>query len=93
MWTIYQKENLLIVSQGVTIKDQLDTMLYNYGYCQENITLNCVPIYYLEPNTRIFVRDDKSKINGEYIITNISLPLTFDGLMTASATKATENIY
>jgi hypothetical protein len=47
----------------------------------------------LSPNTRILVRDDKTGINGEYIVSKISLPLTYNGTMNISATKAVKRIY
>jgi hypothetical protein len=36
-----------ISSQGKSAKDRLDELIYNHGYCVENITINSVPIYYL----------------------------------------------
>ena len=35
-------------SQGKSAMDVVTENLYNYAYCQENITINSVPIYYLE---------------------------------------------
>ena len=58
----------------------------------ESVTIQAVPIYHLEPNTRIFVRDDQSKINGEYIVSKISLPLAYNGTMSITATKAPERL-
>ena len=87
-------ENLFSISgQGQSAKDMLDSMLYNYAYCTESISLSTIPVYYLEPNTRIFVRDDNSGINGEYLVERISLPLGHGGQMSISATKAVENMY
>ena len=87
-------ENLFSISgQGKSAKDELDSMLYNYTYCTESISLSTIPIYYLQPNTRIFVRDDKSGINGEYIMESFSLPLGHGGTMSISAVKAVENMY
>lgn len=87
-------ENLFeISSQGKSAKDILDEWLYNYSYCIESISITTLPIYYLEPNTRIYVRDDNSNINGEYIADRITLPLQYNGTMTITATKAAERIY
>jgi hypothetical protein len=87
-------ENLFTISgQGKSAKDEIDDMLYNYAYCIENITITAIPIYYLQPNTRIFVYDEKSGINGEYIMTKITLPLTYNGTMQITATKAADRIY
>ena len=87
-------ENLFSISaQGQSAKDVLETMLYNHTYCTESISLSCIPVYYLEPNTRIFVRDDKSGINGEYIVESISYSLGHSGSMSVSAYKAATNMY
>lgn len=82
-------ENMFsISSQGQSAQDKLDSLLYSNSYCIENVTLQAIPVYYLEPNTRIFIRDDLSKINGEYIVSKISLPLAYNGTMSITATKA-----
>lgn len=87
-------ENLFsISSQGQSAKDVLGTMLYNHTYCTESISLSTIPVYYLEPNTRIFVRDDKSGINGEYIVQSLSYALGHSGTMSVSAIKAATNMY
>lgn len=82
-------ENMFsISSQGKSAQDELDDLLYNHTYCTESITLSTIPIYHLEPNTRISVKDDKSGINGEYIISKITVPLAYNGSMSITATKA-----
>ena len=82
-----------ISSQGKSAQDALDSLLYNHSYCIESITLQAIPIYYLEPNTRILVYDDMSKINGEYLVSKISLPLSYNGMMSINATKAPTRLY
>jgi hypothetical protein len=51
-----------------------------------------VPIYYLEPNNRIYVYDKNSNINGQYIVSRLSISLTYNGTMSITATKAPERI-
>ena len=82
-----------ISGQGKSAKDVLDNYLYTYSYCTESITINAIPVYHLEPNTRIFVRDDRCGINGEYIITKINYPLDTSGTMSINATKVVDRIY
>lgn len=82
-----------ISSQGKSAQDRLDELLYNHSYCIESVTIQSIPIYYLEPNTRIFVRDDQSKIHGEYIVSKMTIPLAYNGTMSITATKAPERIY
>lgn len=87
-------QNLFTISaQGKSAKDVLDSWLYQYGQCTESVTITAIPVYYLQPNTRILVRDQVTKINGEYIINRITLPLTAKGTMSITAEKAVERIY
>lgn len=89
-----QYENMFkFSSQGKSAKDMLDNFLYNYSYCTEQISISTIPVYYLQPNTRIFVRDDNSGICGEYIISNLTVPLTYNGTMSITATKAVEDLF
>lgn len=67
-------------------------LLYQYTSLNESITLDCIPIYYLEPNIRISVLDKKSDINGDYIIESYSLPLDVDGAMSISCSRALDKI-
>ena len=67
-------------------------MLYQYTNMNNSITISCLPIYYLEPNTRITVNDVASGIFGDYIIQSISLPLDISGLMSITAYKALQKI-
>lgn len=81
-----------ISTQGKSAKEVLDNLLYQHTYYCESITLNCVPIYYLQPNTRIEVYDEDSSINGEYIIKSYNIQLNHNGSMSITATRAEELI-
>ena len=81
-----------ISAQGKSAKDRLDELIYNHGYCSETISLTTIPIYYLQPNTRIHIQDQKTNLNGDYIINKLTIPLTYNGTMTIQANKAAENI-
>ena len=65
-------------------------LLYEYTNYNEGITIQSIPIFYLEPNTRITVNDLESDIYGDYIISTISIPLAINGNMSISATRALE---
>ena len=75
-------------SAFATVQD----LLYQHTSYNESITINCLPIYYLEPNTRIYVHDEKSDIQGDYVIKSLSLPLDINGTMTITAGKAMDKI-
>ena len=51
-----------------------------------------IPLYYLEPNIRIGVRDIEADISGDFIIKTISLPLDVGSTMSVSATRAIEKL-
>ena len=67
-------------------------MLYQYTNMNNSITIQAIPIYYLEPNIRINVQDPASGIYGDFMIQTISLPLTVDGTMSITASKALQKI-
>lgn len=79
--------------RSLSVKDKIDELLYQHAYCVENISITALPVYYLQPNTRIYVHDETTKIDGEYLVSKISLPLTFNGTMSISAVKAPERLY
>lgn len=89
----FMEKYFTISSQGKSAWDELQTQLYQYTNFAESITLTAVPIYYLEPNNRILVKDDNTGINGEYIVTKITIPLAYNGTTSITATKAIERIY
>ena len=87
-------ENLFTISaQGKTAKTAIDRMVYQMAQCAEKITITTLPIYYLIPNSKIFVRNDESGINGEYIISGYNLSLGNNGNMTINAFKALDKLY
>lgn len=55
--------------------NRINELLYQYTNMNDTINITCLPIYYLEPNTRITVNDPKANIMGDYIISSITIPL------------------
>lgn len=82
-----------ISAQGKSAKTVVDDLIYKHVCNAENITISVLPIYHLEPNTRIFVRNEESGINGEYILTRYSLNLGTGNNMSISASKAVDRLY
>lgn len=81
-----------ISTKGKSAKERIDELLYAHSYSIESTTINTIPIYYLEPNTRILIRDEKSNIDGEYLVSKITIPLTYNGTMNLTATKINPNL-
>lgn len=70
--------------------EKVRELLYQHTSYNESITIQAVPIYHLEPNTRVGVRDIESNIYGDYMMSAISIPLDVNGTMSISATRALE---
>lgn len=81
-----------IKAQGKSAKERLDELLYQHSYCIESATITTTPIYYLQPNVRIHLTDETTRLNGDYIVSKITLPLAYNGTMSLTATKAVENL-
>ena len=87
-------ERLFSISyRGKSAKDKLDQLLFENGYCIENITITSLPLYNLEPNYRVYVKDEKTGINGEYLVSKFTIPLSYNGTMSITATKVPERLY
>lgn len=82
-----------ISAQGKSAQDVIETLLYENTYCMENVSLTSIPIYHLDANTRIEIHDKESGIDGEYLISKLTLPLTYNGTMSITASKAVDTIY
>ena len=88
-WLGGELENLYVLStQGKSAFDKLQELLYKFTYCAENININALPIYTLQPNYRIQVQSHIAGFTGEYIINKITIPLTYNSTMSINITKA-----
>lgn len=63
-------------------------MLHEYTSYNQNISLTCIPLYFLQVNTRIGITDSSSGIAGDYIIKNFNINIDTGSTMTLSAVKA-----
>ena len=81
-----------ISAQGKSAKQEIDDLLYKHSYCIESATINTIPIYYLEPNSKIHLIDEETNLDGYYNVSKLSIPLTYNGTMSITATKAAGSI-
>lgn len=78
------------LSKGyVSAYDRIKELLVAHSNYNETIQLTTIPIYHLDVNTRITIEDQEIGINGDYIITTISLPLA-PGTSNISCVKCLE---
>lgn len=86
-------ENLFVISsKGKSAQEAIEELLYKYSYCIESTNITALPVYHLQPNTRVLIRDQKSGIDGEYAVSKITIPLTYNGTMSLTASKVVTNI-
>jgi len=85
-------DNLAIGTIGYTAQETARDLLYQYTSYNSTISIQSIPIYYLDVNERITVQDRASGIFGDYVINSINLPLDAKNAMTISASKALERV-
>ena len=72
--------------------EEIRQLIHEYTKYNQSISLQTLPIYHLEPNTRITVKNAESNIYGDYIIQSLSLTLDNSSMLTINAIKAPEKI-
>ena len=82
-----------ISARGKSAKERLDELLYAHSYCVESASITAIPIYYLQPNTRVNISDPKTKLFGDYIVSKITIPLSHNGTMSLTTTKAAQTLF
>ena len=84
--------NLQIGGIYYSAYQEIRQTLHQFTSYNETITLQTIPLYFLQPNTRISVYNSNSNINGDYLINSLSFSLSDEGLLTINASKAVERV-
>lgn len=87
-----QYEYFLASATGSSAFDLIREMLYQHLVYNTQATLTCIPKYYLDANTLIYIQNEKSGVIGDYVIKTISLPLGYSGTMNITANEALTRI-
>lgn len=86
-----QEEKLFVLSsQGVSAEDYFKQLLFDHAYCNETATVNTIPLYFLQPNNYVEIteKDEAGKEQKHhYILSQFSIPLTYNGQMSLTLTK------
>lgn len=72
---------------GITALDNIRALVRQYLSYNTSITVNCLPIYHMEPNNLIYIFDKKTGINDNYLVSQFTVPLTYNGTMSITATE------
>ena len=84
-------DQLAISAQGIDAYTVIENMLYNYAQCAESVSMSTIPLYFLEPNSRLQVYNPDTDINSTYVLSKLSIPLGYSGTMSLTMTKALED--
>lgn len=71
-----------ISSQGQSGIGHINKLMNQHTVFNEGLNITSIPIFYLEPNTRIYIEG-----YGDYVINNISYSLNYNGTMSLNCTK------
>ena len=82
------RSNFVTSSKGQSAYDAISSWLTNYTYITESVTINSMPIYNLDVNTKIHVTNEDRGINADYLVNKVTIPLSYSGTMTINAIKA-----
>ena len=89
IWIQDNMEGLFYRStQGAAAISKANELIYKHTATVESISLTSIPIYYLQPNTRIYVKDQ-----GDYTLDKITYSLNYNGTMSLSGNKIMEQFY
>lgn len=87
IWIQDSMEGLFYRSaQGAAAISKANELIYQYTATVESISLTSIPIYYLQPNTRIYVKGQ-----GDYALDKITYSLNYNGTMSLTGTKIMKN--
>ena len=89
IWIQDSMEGLFYRSaQGAAAVSKANELIYQHTATVEGISLTSIPIYYLQPNTRIYVKDQ-----GDYTLDKITYSLNYNGTMSLSGNKIMKQFY
>lgn len=72
--------------------EEIRSELYKFITYNEQISINILPMYYLEPNQIIKIQNDRIGIKGNFLVTNFSIPLDINSSMSLTCTKTISRI-
>lgn len=67
--------------------EEIKNMLWQHTNYNSTISISALPLFNLEPNTRITINSNADGIYGDFMLNSISIPLTINGTMGISATQ------
>ena len=73
--------------------DQIKYELYLHTNYQKTLSLTSLPVFYLEPNSRVTINDKSTNTYGSFVIKTISIPLGPGSMMATTASECFERSF
>ena len=73
--------------------NQLKYELYLHTNYQKTVSITSIPVFYLEPNSRVTIHDTTTNTYGDYMVPNISLTLGPGANMNISCSQISERYF
>jgi len=81
---VVNNEKIFTENQAIT---QAEYELFKHNNLCNSINLDIVPVYWLKSNQKIYYKNEDLNIDGQYIINNLTIPLTYSETMSIQAYK------
>lgn len=78
-------DDKLFTAQQAQVKAEY--LKWKHSSLNEKISLTGIPLYGLDVNNLVYVKNDEIGVDGNYLITSISLPIDVSGTMTLGGYK------
>lgn len=72
--------------------EHISSLLNTYISYNNSVGITCLPMFFLEPNTRIKINDDYTDLHGDFLIKDFSINLNNLSTMTLNCSKVIESI-
>ena len=89
----YTKDLFVQSTRKKSLQDTLDENLFKYTYCSDAVSVTILPLLHIQPNIKISLEDQTSKISGIYELTRFTIPLESTRLSNFTLSKYVEQLY
>ena len=80
-----------LASFPTAAKTVIEDELNNYSTFTRSVSLNTVPLYSLDVNRKVRIKSEK--IQGQFIIDRLTIPLQYNGMMSVTLSEITDSLY
>lgn len=72
--------------------DQVKSELWTHTTYQKSLSIAALPVFYLQPNTRVSITDTTTNTYGDFVVSTISIPLGAGNSMSVTCSQCLEKM-